>query len=60
MGYKDGKFLTYDPLYWPNKPNAGQGGTRETGVNNGYDLGAVHYATLDHFNAEYNGNAMTI
>ncbi len=60
VGYKDGKFLTYDPLYWPNKPNAGQGGTRETGVNNGYDLGAVHYATLDHFNAEYNGNAMTI
>lgn len=60
VGYKDGKFLVHDPLYYSASAGYGQGGTKETGRNNGYDQGAIYWSTMDKFNREYNGHAITL
>lgn len=60
VGYKDGKFLVHDPLYYSSTAGYGQGGTKEIGYNNGYDQGAIYWSTMDKFNREYNGHAITL
>lgn len=54
-GYKDGKFLVYDPLYY--SPDAGPG---TGGGNMNYDLGAKHWLPVSKFNNEYNRQAIVI
>lgn len=60
LGYKDGQFLVHDPLYSNSSKTAGQGGTKELGYNNGYDQGAIYWSTMSKFNAEYNGQALSV
>ncbi|MFZ6625784.1 C39 family peptidase [Vagococcus fluvialis] len=54
-GYKDGKFLVYDPLYYSANDGAGTGGKHMK-----YDRGAKHWISVSDFNKEYNGQAILI
>ena len=54
-GYKDNKFLVYDPLY--NRATDGPG---TGGKNMKYDKGAKHWLSISDFNKEYNGKAITV
>lgn len=47
-------FAVHDPLYFPGKTAAGQGG------HNRWDMGAIHWENLSTFGQEYNGSAITI
>ena len=54
-GYKDNKFLVYDPLYYKETDGAGTGGK-----NMKYDLGAKHWLPVSEFNKEYDGKSILV
>ena len=54
-GYKDNKFLVYDPLYYTEDAKAGS-----NGPNKKYDRGAKHWVSVSEFNKEYNKQAIVV
>lgn len=54
-GYKDNKFLVYDPLYFNETDGAGSNGT-----NPKYNRGAKHWISVSDFNKEYAGQAILV
>lgn len=55
VGYNNGKFLVYDPLYYSSNAGAGSGGKNML-----YDHGAKAWVTMGQYNAEKDGRAITI
>lgn len=53
LGYKNNRFLIYDPLYFSQTAGPGSGGKHPK-----YDRGAMHWLPVSEFNKEYNGNAI--
>ena len=54
-GYKDNKFLVYDPLYYSSSAKAGSGGPNKT-----YDRGAMAWVSITDFTKEWDGRAIGI
>jgi len=54
-GYKDNKFLVYDPLYYSSSAKAGSGGPNKT-----YDRGAMAWVSITDFAKEWDGRAIGI
>lgn len=54
-GYKDNKFLVYDPLYYSSSAKAGSGGP-----NKAYDRGAMAWVSITDFSKEWDGRAVGI
>ncbi|MBO1139268.1 hypothetical protein FQS87_05115 [Enterococcus avium] len=54
-GYKDNKFLVYDPLYYSSSAKAGSGGPNKT-----YDRGAMAWVSITDFAKEWDGRAVGI
>lgn len=54
-GYKDGKFLVYDPLYYSMNAGPGSGGGHRL-----YDRGARAWITVAEFNAERLGTEIVV
>ena len=54
-GYKDNKFLVYDPLYYSSNAKAGSGGPNKT-----YDRGAMAWVSITDFAKEWDGRAIGV
>ena len=54
-GYKDNKFLVYDPLYYSANAKAGSGGPNKT-----YDRGAMAWVSITDFAKEWDGRAIGV